>query len=519
MSPLLVTQPFEIANLQNLSVGRALPSLQTGYEGPTMVKGAGWSLPSGAYTARQIVEGCAPLLETVLYHLGPSPSDQPSARDMLLDNLASNLALGTRESSLDIPTNSASRKEFAAQAVKIGKTLVTYARETKDVAYDSTYAIRSPCEGHLLKPPVAQLMFGPRSLGHLMQIYNEYLHQMVLLRDALLPFENYDQVIIPITGGKSKQQLGMRFTEPQRASFIAELMTKLTTQKSVFKVGQQLLAPNMPSDIAYGFQYKYGIVLPAAVVGGQSLRLLRYIPSVIDETTPEVTFEYEFADYYSAPRVQVPQLLQRVEKDQTPVTAFDAKQHGLEDCSFAIATNSNSSSTSRILQLLLSHRNGQCSAVDVGQISRGWRYSYKVSSTKGHTPSAQSSAAVSVHSASEFLASSEEEQIGMAFGTLFSTEATTTCRLDIRKIVLQPTDDNTEDTKVDPKGPVLEKKKKKAQNTSTDDVLQREFPSSTSINSQSSKKKPKLTDDIPPRTTRAKIKSAARSKKPEDEDE
>lgn len=408
MSPLLVAQPqpFEIASLQNLSVGRALSSLQTGCEGPTMVEGAGWSLPFGAYTARQIVEGCAPLLETVLHDLGPSPPNQPSARDMLLDNLASNLALGTRESSLDIPATDASRKEFATQAVKIGKTLVTYARETNNVAYDPKYTIRSPCEGHLLKPPVAQLMFGPRSMGHLMQIYNEYLHQMVLLRDALLPFENYDQVIIPIAGGKSKQQLGMRFTEPQRASFIAELMTRLTTQNSVFKVGQQLLAPKMASDIAYGFQYKYGVVLPAAVVGGQSLRLLRYIPTIIDETTPEVIFEYEFEDYYSAPRVQVPQPLQHLEKGQSPVTAFDAQQHGLEDCSFAIAANSNSSSASRTLQLHLSHRNGQCSSVDVGQISRGWRYSYKVSSTKGQTTSDQSSTAVSVHSASEFLANS-----------------------------------------------------------------------------------------------------------------
>lgn len=406
MSPLLVAQPLEIASLQSLSIGRALSSIQTGYEGQTMVKGAGWSLPSGAYTARQIVEGCAPLLETVLYHLGPSPSDQLSARDMLLDNLASNLALGTRESSLDIPAIDASRKEFATQAVKIGKTLVDYARETKDVAYDPKYAIRSPCEGHLLKPPVAQLMFGPRSLGHLMQIYNEYLHQMVLLRDALLPFENYDQVIIPIAGGKSKQQLGMRFTEPHRASFIAELMTKLTTQKSVFKFGQQLLAPKMVSDMAYGFQYKYGVILPAAVVGGQSLRLLRYIPTVIDETTQEVVFEYQFEDYYSAPRVQIPQPLHRVEKGQTPVTALDTQQHGLEDCSFAIATNSNPSSASRTLQLHLSHRNGQCSSVDVGQISRGWRYSYKVPSTRGQTPSTKSSTATSVHSASEFLANS-----------------------------------------------------------------------------------------------------------------
>ena len=89
---------------------------------------------------------------------------------MLLDNLASNLALGTRESSLELPLKDASRKEFAAQAVKIGEALVSYARGTKDVSFDPKYAICSPCEGYLLKPEVAYLMFGPRSLAHLMQI-------------------------------------------------------------------------------------------------------------------------------------------------------------------------------------------------------------------------------------------------------------------------------------------------------------------------------------------------------------
>ncbi|KAG9521144.1 hypothetical protein KCU93_g7515, partial [Aureobasidium melanogenum] len=405
MSPSLSAKPFYVMSLQNLDIGRALPPLSTGYGGPTMVKGTGWSIPSGAYTARQIVEGCAPLLETVLHHLGPSPPDQPSAREMLLDNLASNLALGTRESSLNIPAKDASRKEFAAQAVKIGKTLVTYARGIKDVSFDTDYAIRSPCEGHLLKPAVALLMFGPRSLGHLMQIYNEYLHQMVLLRDALLPFDNYDEVVVPITAGEGKQRLGMRFTESNRMRFIAELMIKLTTQKSVVESAQSLLAPDLAAENAYGFQYSHGVVLPAAVVGGQSLRLLRYIPAILDDTTLEVSFEYEFADYYTAPRIDVPQPSQCVTDVQDQLSVSKASQHGLRDCSFAIQGNTDLNSTSRILHLQMSYADGKCSTVDVGQISRGWRYSYKAS-VQVSKP-ASKAVVPSFHAAADFLASSD----------------------------------------------------------------------------------------------------------------
>ncbi|KAG9642056.1 hypothetical protein KCU64_g12303, partial [Aureobasidium melanogenum] len=404
MSPSLSVKPFHVMSLQNLSIGRALPLFSTGHDGPTMVKGTGWSLPSGAYTARQIVEGCAPLLETVLHHLAPSPPDQPSAREMLLDNLASNLALGTRESSLEIPVKDASRKEFAAQAVKIGKTLVTYAREIKDVPFDPDYAIRSPCEGHLLKPAVALLMFGPRSLGHLMQIYNEYLHQMVLLRDALLPFDNYDEVIIPITAGEGKQRLGMRFTEPTRMKFIAELMTKLTTQKSVMGSALSLLAPDLAVENSYGFQYRHGVVLPAAVVGGQSLRLLRYIPAILDNTTPVVSFKYEFADYYTAPRIDVPQPSQCIADVQEELSVSKASQHGLRDCSFTVHKNTDPKSASRILHLQMSYADGKCSSVGVGQISRGWRYSYKA---PAQAPKPAFKAVVpSIHAAADFLASS-----------------------------------------------------------------------------------------------------------------
>ncbi len=173
MSPAIVhvdieKPPSEVSSI-HLQFGLATNFVSKGSNGPTMAKGKEWALPAGAYTPRQIVEANAPLLQVVLLHLGPNPPGSlMTPREMLLDNLASNLALGTRESSITIPTRDSSTAEMAAQAVKIGKVLIKYARNVSDVQYDPQYLVRSPCEGHLLQPEVSYLMFGPRSLRHLM---------------------------------------------------------------------------------------------------------------------------------------------------------------------------------------------------------------------------------------------------------------------------------------------------------------------------------------------------------------
>lgn len=177
-------------------------------------------------------------------------------------------------------------------------------------------------------------------------------------------------------------------------------MTKLTTQKSVVGSALSLLAPDLAAENAYGFQYKHGVILPAAVVGGQSLRLLCYIPAILDHTTPEVSFEYEFADYYTAPRIEVPQPSQCLRDVQDQLLVSKASQHGLIDCSFAIHRDTDSKSASRILHLRMSYANGKCSSVDVGQISRGWRYSYKASSQSSKPVS--STAVVTIHAAADF---------------------------------------------------------------------------------------------------------------------
>ncbi|MCJ1382730.1 hypothetical protein MMC17_005843 [Xylographa soralifera] len=353
MSPALVEQPFAVPNLGPLHFGQQKSFTSKGSDGPTMPKDKAWSLPAGAYTPHQIVEANAPLLEVVLHHLGPDPPGSLiTSREMLLDNLASNLALETRESSITIPTRDPSRIEMAKQAIKIGKVLIDYARNIDGVQCDPGYVVRSPCEGHLLKPEVSYLMFGPRSLRHLMQIYNEYLHQMVMLRDALLPFENFEDVIIPIDA------------EPA----------------SVVKSAKFLLAPELPSNNVYGFQYKYGVVLPAFVVGSNSRSLLRYIPAIIDQIEEQVAFQYELRDYYTADRIEVPVQETLVSGDKIDGMLEQNGTTGLQATLVPVPTESREV---RHLQLTLEYSKRAPVKIDLGHIARGRRYAYVVGCKHG----------------------------------------------------------------------------------------------------------------------------------------
>lgn len=390
MSPALFEKQLESPNLGNLQIGRAKEFKPKGSNGPTMPKGKPWGLPAGAYTPRQIVEANAPLLETVIHHLGPSPFGEPPARELLIDNLASNLALNTREASITIPANDPSRVEMTDQAVKIGKKLIEYVRNVTDVTYDPGYVVRSPCEGHLLKPHVSYLMFGPRSLRHLMQIYNEYLHQMVLLRDALLPFDNFEDVIIPITAEPGRKR-GMRHTEDARSVFLAEMMTKQVTQRSTIKAAQFLLAPNLSSVNSIGFQYKYGTVVPSFIAGGRSGRLLRYMPAVVDDSGEEVVFHNELLDYYTAPRTNVP-----TTEKQSPANATE----GLRAVLLPLGNKDE-----KRLAITLEYPDGTQSKVDLGQSARGYRYAYFVKG-KGSTTAEDAVDDVTVHSARSLLTES-----------------------------------------------------------------------------------------------------------------
>jgi hypothetical protein len=366
---------FRLSSLGGLIVGQHFQGHADAGEHDTKPLKEAWGLRAGVYTPRQLVEGFAPLLDAVVFRLGTDPPNSKPARTQLLDNLAANLATDTRESTLRlVEPLDISRREIKDQANRIGKTLVQWARESSSKSFNPDMSLRSPCEGHLLTSSNVDLMFGNRAAPHLMQLFNEYMHQMVLLRDALLPFQNYQDVLIPV----DRQARGIRHLEPGRSKFLAEVLTKHATQQGIIAYAKALLAPGLPSNAGagYGFQYAHGTVLPAFLAGGSTpLHLLQYLPAKIDESATEVSFEYKYQDYYSVPRGEIPKgsptpSSQLQSYPETQSTAIESAAIGVSNVSKA--------SSSRYLELRLELDNGKCTSVDLGQVARGHRYSYPI---------------------------------------------------------------------------------------------------------------------------------------------
>lgn len=305
-----------------------------------------------------------------------------------------NLRVDTRESTLQISysTSDAGRREIAQQAVRIGETIVQYAHEISlsKPNFEPQLRIRSPCEGHLLNAAVAGLMFGPRSQMNLMQLFNEYMHQIVLLRDALLPFENYAEVVIPIAGGTGRQ-VGMRGTEEARSQLLAHLMARSVSQSAIVNPAKAVLAPKLPRQDGYGFQYAHGQVLPAFLAGSSSPRLLFYCPAHLnsESATSDILFDYEYQDYYSSPRAEIP--------DLAPYSWPSATLHVPTKIPQSLVVVENliedRDSSRCLLKLRLKFDDDQCVSVDLGQISRGFRYAYRVPphNNDSHSPSDESS--------------------------------------------------------------------------------------------------------------------------------
>jgi hypothetical protein len=366
---------FRLSSLGGLIFGQHFLAHADAGEHDTKPLKEAWGLQAGVYTPRQLVEGFAPLLDTVVFHLGTDPPNSKPARTQLLDNVAANLATDTRESTLRlVEPLDISRREIKDQANRIGKSLVQWARESSSKSFNPDMSLRSPCEGHLLTPSNVDLMFGGRAAPHLMQLFNEYMHQMVLLRDALLPFQNYQDVLIPV----DHQARGIRHFEQGRNKFLSEILTKQATQKGINVYAKALLAPGLLDNAGagYGFQYAHGTVLPAFLAGGPTpLHLLQYLPAKIDESQTDVSFEYKFQDYYSVPRGEIPK------RSPTPSSQLqiypETKDIAVESAAIGLS-NASKTNSSRCLELQLELSNGKCIGVDLGQIARGHRYSYPI---------------------------------------------------------------------------------------------------------------------------------------------
>lgn len=363
-----------------------------------------WELPVGVYRAQDIVRETSALLEAVCLQLGNS-----AAAESLLKNLQSCLGVSGREAVLPlalIASEDETKRPFLDQAQKIGNTLSIWAREyylekSAWLMYGEKALLqlvhRSQCDNHRWTPEVVSILMGPKGSPEIMQLFNEYLHQLILLRDALMPFENWEEVPIMIVEGD--QAKGLRFVEPARNRFLTELMVKQMPHREVVRFAQSFLSPEL-STVGYGFQNRLGMVLPAAI--GKPITatksLLCWHPAHLllyqkAGGSDSVVFDYAEGDYYAATRSWIGSrtLKQQNNNEVSFQNEIDIVPEAIEQGRV-------------ILNMRLSDGNYEY-RVDVGQAMRGHRYMYRPEQIDAATEitASQSRSEWIEHAASEIL--------------------------------------------------------------------------------------------------------------------
>ncbi|GMK41827.1 hypothetical protein PCCS19_48860 [Paenibacillus sp. CCS19] len=405
-----------------------------------------WDLRPGIYYARDIVRQLDTLLEAISIRLGDAAD-----AEALLRNIEASLALSGRESVLSIASNSndiPSRAEISAQAEAIGQRLSSWAREFNSQRWAlghykfdalSSLEIRSRCDHHLWTPRVTDLLMGPLGGPVVMQLFNEYLHQIVLLRDALLPFDNWEEVPIELRAGSSGK--GLRYIENARVQFLTELLLKQVSHQSIVRLAQAFLSPSL-SPVGYGFQYDLGTVLPAGLTNNLASApkyLLRWHPvnttfsstirssaaaaiangtasaavqSIASAPVPlrssesvglstSAAFVYAFDDYYAAPRSQVGQgdpvlFNERLNDPYRPSLRTEAYLQA--------APADTGGQPDRVHLQYELHINGTSFKIDLGQLLRGHRFVYTAQINLQHDPNTiHEPVSLIVHTAQEIL--------------------------------------------------------------------------------------------------------------------
>jgi hypothetical protein len=368
-----------------------------------------WKLPDGIYRAKEVVIELDKLLEAILVQLGEPIDGNPS---VLLDSLQANLAISGDLSSLPLGPLALKDKagvELTAQAARIGEQLVLWAREVNsDKKALAQYGpetlreleFRSHCYGHALIPEAIVQVWGPAGGPKVMQLYNEYLHQFVLLRDALLPFSNWEQV--PFEVKEHTQFKGLRFMEPARKVFLTQLIGKELTHKAIVQYAQSVLSSGLTS-AGYGFQYPLGTVLPAGL-GESASTAVRYllkwhpVQTIQAEDTQNIvatSFEYEYDDYYAAPRSEAGAGISG-SKDHLQFS----REHTDFPSSARLVPNAGTDRTTVLFSL---EREGHAFTVDLGQLFRGHRFSYRPEGNNHSKDATVKRTAISLHRVTDIL--------------------------------------------------------------------------------------------------------------------
>ncbi|MFG3134228.1 hypothetical protein ACGFZU_41910 [Streptomyces tendae] len=314
-------------------------------------------------TAREFFTATEPLLQGIIDDNALTSADIA----VLEGQIRATLALGTRETALPLylgPDSASAARELGTQAETIGRELASWSTEALERLLTDPVplpagplVVRSHCYGHLLTPPAADLLLGRRGGPVSMQLYNEWLHQLVLLRDALLPFTNWQDAPLLIT------PTGLRHTEPARDAFLTELLVRQIRHTSIVAFARNVVT-GTSGPAGYGFEAGGGTALPAVLdqpplTAPRHLLTWRPDPSVGEAAT----YVAEVQDYYAAPRTLVEDL---------PPALTTSGSLAARSVTAPVADGT------RTARIEVTH-DGTTAHVDLGQALRGHRFAHRES--------------------------------------------------------------------------------------------------------------------------------------------
>ena len=154
------------------------------------------------------------------------------------------------------------RGELRENAVAVSEMILDLVRSTSGTP--GVTDIHSSCVGYAWTPPVVERLINGSGMHAARNLYNEWLWQLVLLRDALIPFTDPSQVRVLADAG------GLTRLQEARDWFAVQVMTRRIAHAAIVRFAAEAVTGGH-AEGAYGFQHEGAVVLPPVALGGELL--------------------------------------------------------------------------------------------------------------------------------------------------------------------------------------------------------------------------------------------------------
>lgn len=288
------------------------------------------------------------------------------ARADFIDGLAACLELAGPYATLRLdagPADQGVRGELRDNAAAVSEVVLDLVRSTPAADAPRRPEVHSNCVGYSWTPAVVGRLIGGDGLHAARNLYNEWQWQLVLLRDALIPFTDPARVRLLADAD------GLTRLRDARDWFAVQAMTRRIPHAAIVRFAAEAVTGGHV-DGAYGFQHGGAVVLPPVALDGDLLGpayLLEWREgTLVDE--PTAYFVPGAEDEEPAGTLPVP-----------PRAVGDVEVVGLAD---RLVPGPPGPGGARTLSLVLGF-DGHEWATDLGRALRGHRYADRPAAVDG----------------------------------------------------------------------------------------------------------------------------------------